>query len=107
MEINIIDLEIGDEILVAASSQIRYLRILELPRLSKKRVSWYTKNPLYVDTLCSTRTKDHVITYKGWQGKMNTYTRKQYVCKPNNHNVKKRMNLNDRTLWLVKKNDGL
>ncbi len=107
MEIKIEDLGIGDEIIMGTNSQLKYLKILELPRLSKKRVGWRTKKPLYVNILCSTKYIDTSYTYTGWRGKQQTYKSKRYICEPNNHNEQKRINLNERTLWLIKKNDLL
>ena len=58
------NLQIGDEILTSAGSNIRYLKILRLPQLSKTKVKWNTKAPLYKAVKCSTRKEIKITSLK-------------------------------------------
>jgi len=108
MKVKIENLEKGDEIIVAIGSQLGYLKILEKPRLSKKRVSWITKLPAYIHVMCSASITEKTRTY--WYAnntKKHTYITRTHDCTSEGHNVVKKFNLNDKPLWLIKKGEDI
>jgi len=105
MKIEIKDLEVGDEILISVNSKMQYLKVLEKPRISKKRVHWRTKNPLYINVKCSTSIEGKSYSYMGWGNQLRTYKYIEYKLTDKDHNVIKKYNLNDRVLWLVRRSE--
>lgn len=101
--IEIQDLEPGDEILISCQSFFKYLKVLAKPTLSKTKVSWSTKTPLYSNVKCS--TKQDIITknYVGYSGKTYTRTEKKWILSPDDHNLRVSVDLNERQIWLIKK----
>ena len=101
MQIEIKDLQIGDEILAPLNGTFMYIRILREPKLSKK-LTW-AGNPRYVAIRGTTRTEKKTYTRTYSQGN-GTYSWDKiiYHLTPDGHNVEKAFNLNERPLWLVK-----
>jgi len=97
MVVEIKDLREGDEILVSANSGLKYLRLLRDPQIGK-RLHWYTKAPLYKTVKCSTR-KDDIHYTSGTR----TYTKRKFICTPEDHNIEIYQNLENRTIWLIKR----
>jgi hypothetical protein len=102
-EIEIKDLEIGDEILISCQSHFKYLRIVKKPAIGD-RVHWITKQPLYKAVKCSTRREDEVITY-AHNNNTRSYTKTTYLFTPDDHNHTLYVNLTDRQIILIKKNN--
>lgn len=103
--IEIEDLQVGDEIIIACQACIKYLRVLDKPRIGK-RLHWSTKQPLYSAVRCS--TKQEVVTSTSiWNGKTYTRTEKHWRVTPDDHNVKISQDLNNRQMWLVKREQNL
>ncbi len=101
MLIEVENLEIGDEILVGANSQMKYLKVLRKPATGKK-IHWRTKQPLYKTVLCSTHK--HEMSYTNtYNNHTRTWTRNEFVCKAEDHNTNIYQNLNDRVIWLIKR----
>jgi hypothetical protein len=96
------ELEVGDEILVSCQSHFKYLKVLAPPTLSKTKVHWSTKQPLYTSVRCSTR-QDVVTNTYTWNGNSYTRTTKVWRVTPEDHNMKISQDLNERQIWLVKK----
>jgi hypothetical protein len=87
----------GDEIIIATNSQLRYVRLLRDPMIRQGSTHWITKEPLYKAVKCSMRMDEH---------KVNNWKYKVYTPTPNDHNFERFVNLNDRSIWLVKTGDG-
>ncbi len=103
MEITIDKLEPGDEIITCSGSKLFYLCVKEYPRLSKTRIQWHTKNPLYVAIKCSLHIDKKIKSWQNWQGGVSQYETKDYLLSsPEMHNTTKRFDLNDKKIWLVK-----
>jgi glutathione peroxidase-family protein len=96
------ELEVGDEILVSCQSHFKYLKVLAPPTLSKTKVHWNTKQPLYTNVRCSTR-QDVVTNTYTWNGNSYTRTTKVWRVTPEDHNMKISQDLNERQIWLIKK----
>ncbi len=101
--IEIQDLQVGDEIMISCQSYFKYLKVLTPPALSKTKVHWSTKQPMYGNVRCSTRQDVITKTYTGYNG--NTYTRieKTWVVTPEDHNMRISQDLQGRQIWLVKR----
>jgi hypothetical protein len=100
--ITIEDLEIGDEIMISCQAYFKYLKVLSKPMISKTKVHWNTKQPLYSNVRCSTR-QDVVTTNHTWGGKSYTRTQKTWIVTPEGHNITVSQDLNHRQVWLVKR----
>lgn len=96
------NLQIGDEILTSAGSNIRYLKILRLPQLSKTKVKWNTKAPLYKAVKYSTRKEIKITSWTRHDGTIINRETNEYVCTDKDHNFELFQNLNDRVIWLIK-----
>ena len=100
------DLRVGDEILIACQSHMKYLKVLDKPRISPTKKHWSTGQPMYKSVRCSTRqeitTSQHV-----WGGKSYTRTHKEWKLTPEDHNIKLSQDLSGRTIWLVKRGQNL
>lgn len=102
-EIEVKDLEAGDEILISCQSHFKYLTILKKPKLNGK-THWRTGVPLYKSVKCSTRKEDKDITYTH-NNNSRTYTKTIYALTPEEHNHILYINLEDRQIILIKKNN--
>lgn len=101
--IKVEDLEIGDEIIISCQSHFKYLKVLTTPKLSKTKVHWHTKQPLYENVRCSTRQEIKTSTFTRWNGTPYTRTYKEWKVTPEDHNMKISQELNGRQIWLVKR----
>ena len=93
--IKISELEIGDEIIISSYSNLKYLKVLKLPKL--KTNSW---GNYYTNVKCSIK-QDHYVTKWGRQRSINIF--EQDVTK---HNSIIYQNLNSRDILLVKRENN-
>jgi hypothetical protein len=100
--VTIEELEVGDEIMISCQSHFKYLKVLAKPRLSKTKVHWNTKQPMHSNVRCSTR-QDVVTNTYTWNGNSYTRTTKVWRITPEDHNMTISQDLNDRQIWLVKR----
>jgi hypothetical protein len=108
--INIEELEIGDEILTL-TQQPKYLKLVEVPRKSKKGYTWRPLDERYISVKCRVNvdikqrqgTKyDHVLR----QSVPYTYDVKSYKIEaPEEDSPIEKFDLNFKQIWLVKRND--
>jgi len=98
------DLQIGDEIIISCQSFFKYLKVLSPPALSKTRVHWSTKQPMYANFKCTTR-QDLVNghSYTDRNGVKHTRINKVWVPTAEEHNIRISQDLNGRQIWLVKR----
>jgi hypothetical protein len=108
MLVTIEDLIIGDEILIGGPSQgLMYYKVLRMPKLRKKPTK-YSGVINYTSVLCSTKKESISHTYHMWDNKTQTYSipatyvREEYVCSSEDHNHSRYVNLNKKSIWLVK-----
>jgi hypothetical protein len=102
-EVKIEELEVGDEILVAAGGAIfKYLRVLRKPNIGKK-LHWHNKTPLYSNVKCSTRQEIVTKLYTNYSGVQSTYEQKEWVATPDDHNINVSIDLQFRSMWLIKR----
>jgi hypothetical protein len=99
-EIEIKDLEAGDEILISCQSIFKYLILLRTPQLGKK-LHWKTQGPLYKSVKCSTKVDSIVHTYN-----TRKWTENKYILTNKDHNKEVYIDLAYRQILLVKKNSN-
>lgn len=104
--IEIQDLQVGDEIMISCQSYFKYLKVLTPPTLSKTKIHWRSKQPLYANFKCTTRC-DHVISYSYIDQDGNTINRynKTWIPTAEDHNLRISQDLNGRQIWLVKRKE--
>lgn len=95
MKVSVDQLEEGDEIIISSYSELKYLRVLKKPELSKTRTHWRTKLPLFKSVkllACKTeKVGGHGYKYYGFD------------LDPDNLNTVIYKDLHGRDIWLVKK----
>jgi len=107
MEIQVEDIEIGDDILFSLNSKLYYVHILEKPRQSKKRTSWYTGKPQWIPVKGTSRIVEIPVIRPTYNGGTYTYKYSDPELTDKDHNFTKKWNLDNRTIWLVKKANKL
>lgn len=95
------ELQIGDEILIPRNGSFMYVKVLRLPRVSKKTL-WGSDRIRY--TAIKGTTKMDVITQTGLYNNTQTYTwtRNEFIVTAEDHNLTRNFDVNYKTLWLVK-----
>jgi hypothetical protein len=101
--IEIQDLQVGDEIMISCQSFFKYLKVLTPPALSKTRVHWSTKQPLYSNVRCTTRQDIITSNFTGYNGQTYTRTEKKWIPSAEDHNMTISQDLSGRQIWLVKR----
>ena len=89
--IKVNELEIGDEIIISSYSNLKYLKVVKLPKLKTSRWGDY-----YTNVKCSLSKK----RMKNGNFEWNVFIFEQDVTK---HNSTVYQNLNNRHIFLVKK----
>ena len=90
--IKVSELEVGDEIIISSYSNLKYLKVLKLPKLKTSRWGDY-----YTNVKCSIK-QEHRVSKLGKNININIF--EQDVTK---HNSTVYQNLNNRHIFLVKK----
>jgi len=99
--IKIEELEVGDEIIAAAGGNLRYYRIVRLPKINPKTGRWS-------GVRCSLKIEEEErILWAGTKHKqLRIYT--THFCTPDDHNAEKMIyGLNHRDMWLVERRRGI
>jgi len=104
-EIEIKDLEAGDEILLSCQTSFRYVRILRTPQLGKK-LHWKTQAPLYKSVKCSSRVIETTQTHQWSNGHKRTRICTKWVLTDKDHNKEFYQDLTERQILLIKKNNN-
>jgi hypothetical protein len=102
-EIEIQDLEVGDEILISCQSHFKYLRVLKQPTIGDI-IHWRTQQPIYKAVKCSTNKEENYITYPSHNGGTRKYKEIQYKLTSEDHNHTRFYDLEHRQIILIKKN---
>ena len=93
--IKVSELEVGDEIIISSYSNLKYLKVIKLPKLKTNRWGDY-----YTNVKCSIK-QDYYVTRWGRQRSINIF--EQDVTK---HNSTVYQNLNNRDIFLVKRENN-
>ena len=108
--INIEELEIGDEILTL-TQQPKYLKVVEVPRKSKKGWSWRPEDR-YISVKCKvnvgiTQRQGTKWDYTLKQSVPYTYDMKSYKIEaPEQDSPVEKFDLNFKQIWLVKRENN-
>ena len=94
-KIKVNELEIGDEIIISSYSNLKYLKVIKLPKLKTSRWGDY-----YSDVKCSIKQEHHISK---WGKQMNINIFETDVTK---HNSTVYQNLNNRGILLVKRENN-
>jgi len=103
--IEIQDLQVGDEVIISCQSHFKYLKVLRTPKLSKTRVHWSTKQPMYENVRCTTR-QELVTTNYVWNGNSYARTHKEWKVTPEDHNLTMSIDLAGKQIWLVRRENN-
>ena len=93
--INVSELEIGDEIIISSYSNLKYLKVIKLPKLKTSRWGDY-----YTNVKCSIKQK-HCVSK--WGKNININIFEQDVTQ---HNSIIYQNLNNKDILLVKRENN-
>lgn len=93
--IKVSELEVGDEIIISSYSNLKYLKVLKLPKLKTNRWGDY-----YSNVKCSIKQEHYVSK---WGKNMNINIFEQDVTQ---HNATIYKNLNNRHILLVKRENN-
>ena len=104
-EVQVEDLEAGDEIIVSCQSYFKYLRVLRTPQLGKK-LHWKTKLPMYKSTKCSAKIDEIKHTHTYQNAHTRTWIEKKWILTGKDHNTNTYIDLNERQVLLIKKNNN-
>lgn len=95
------ELEIGDEIIISGHSNLKYMKVLKKPSISKTKKNWRTNLPQFTAVRCSIRQDMVQSTYH----KDHFY--KDYIFEQDitKHNHKISIDLENRDIYLVKREE--
>jgi hypothetical protein len=99
-------LQIGDEIITNAGSEMRYYLVEEVPRVSTKK-TWFNGRTRYIAVKCKTvitqKTTSHTtpLTGKTWTNTYKTYEFKV----PDDNDVTVKVDLNFKQIYIVNRYD--
>ena len=106
--INIEELEIGDEILTL-TQQCKYLKVMEIPRKSKKGYTWRPLDERYISVKCKVNVDIKQRQGTKWDSKLGksvsyTYNLKSYrIEAPEEDSPIEKFDLNFKDIWLIKR----
>jgi hypothetical protein len=93
------ELQEGDEIIISAYSNLKYLKVLKTPTISKTKKNWKTGIPLFSAVRCSIRQDKYENPHETKTFKKK-YVFEQDISK---HNHKINIDLEYRDIYLVKR----
>lgn len=106
--ISIEELEIGDEILTL-TQQGKYLKVMEIPRKSKKGYTWRTGVDRYINVKCKVNVDIKQRQGTRWDSTLAksvpyTYNLKSYrIEAPKEDSPIEKFDLNFKDIWLIKR----
>lgn len=104
MEIDVTQLQMGDEFLYSVQGTIARAKVIRPVQVKKMQPTYRMNNTVYYKSVkCKVAMKE--ITYTtNWGGSNRTFTKKEY-CASDNYTVEKFIDLNHRNVWLLKRED--
>jgi hypothetical protein len=104
MEIDVTQLQIGDEFLYSVQGTIVRAKVIRPVEPKKVQPTYGTVGKtFYKSVKCKVAMKETSYT-TNWNGNLRTWTRKEY-CASDNYTVEKFVDLNHRNIWLIKRED--
>jgi hypothetical protein len=104
MEIDVTQLQMGDEFLYSVQGTIVRAKVIR-PVVPKKVQPNYgtVGKTFYKSVKCKVAMRETSYT-TNWNGNLRTWTRKEY-CASEDYTIEKFVDLNYRNIWLIKKED--
>jgi hypothetical protein len=101
------DLKIGDEIITNAGSEMRYYRVMEVPRESTKSpYTWGDKRKRYIAVRCRAALVEKSSSGVNWNNKPWTRNWKEYEFRtPNQDDPTVKVDLNYKNMVIVKREE--
>lgn len=101
------DLRIGDEIVTGAASEMRYYRVMEMPRESKlSPYTWGDKRKRYVAVKVQASVKETVQKWKNWKGEPQTTIHKTFTFEePSADAIVIKKDLNYKDMVIIKREE--
>ena len=102
MQIDVSQLQLGDEFLYAVGRTIARAKVIRPVEVKKVQPNYQTQpgEVFYKSVKCKVAMKERTFT-TSWN---RTYTKKEY-CASDNYTVEKFVDLNHRNVWLIKRQD--
>ena len=104
MEIDVTQLQIGDEFLYSVQGTIARAKVIRPVEAKKVQPQYRLNNKVYYKSVKCKVAMIEVSYNNNWNGTTRTWTRKEY-CASDNYTIEKFVNLNHRNIWLLKKED--
>ena len=104
MEVTVADLQLGDEFLYAIQGTITRAKVIRPVQVKKVQPTY---NPLNRTFYKSVKVKVAMIETPyttNWNGSTRTWVRKEYSAS-DNFTIEKFVDLNNRNVWLIKRED--
>lgn len=104
MEIDVTQLQMGDEFLYSVQGTIARAKVIRPVVPKKVQPKYRINNKVYYKSVkCKVAIKETSYT-TNWGGNNRTFTKKEY-CASDNYTVEKFVDLNHRNIWLIKRED--
>lgn len=104
MEINVSELQVGDEFLFASNGRMGRAKVVRPIKIKKKQSGSLIQNiPYYSNVRCKVAIEEVSYTYT-WNNKTRTIVKKKHGIS-GEFTEEKYINLNGNNLWLVKRDD--
>lgn len=105
MEIDVTQLQIGDEFLYSVQGTIARAKVIRPvePKKVQPNYHWNAGKIYYKSVKCKVAITERSYT-TNWNGNTRTFTKKEY-CASDNYTVEKFIDLNHRNIWLIKRED--
>jgi len=104
MEIDVSQLQLGDEFLYAVQGNIVRAKVIRPVQQKKVQPTYGTQGKTYYKSVkCQVAVKETSYT-TSWGGTSRTFTRREYNAS-DNYTIEKFVDLNYRNIWLIKKED--
>ena len=101
------DLRIGDEIVTGSGSEMRYYRVMEVPRESKKSpYTWGEKRKRYIAVKVQAKVEEVVNNWKDYKGNIQTHTYKTFKFEePSKDDLVVKQDLNYKNMVIIKRKE--
>jgi hypothetical protein len=103
MEIDVTQLQMGDEFLYSVQGTIARAKVIRPVVPKKVQPTHSPGKTFYKSVKCKVALKETSYT-TNWNGNLRTWTRKEY-CASEDYTIEKFVDLNYRNIWLLKRED--
>jgi len=101
------DLKIGDEIVTGAGSEMRYYRVMEVPRESKKSpYKWGDQRKRYIAVKVQVSMEERIQKWNNWKGDPQTTIYRTFKFEePSKDNPVIKQDLNYKNMVIIKRKE--